>query len=121
MGATHTNETQATEREDFLSMASEQHTNFLCTVTDINEQQAAARTTVSELAPGGLVKNLRCPWSPPEPINWTVRHILLHIFRETSHHGGHANTMGEALDGSNTTARMTEATSPGKEAGGAAD
>ncbi|WP_405938100.1 DinB family protein [Streptomyces sp. NBC_00726] len=46
------------------------------------------------------------PWSPPEPVRWTVRHVLWHIFRETAHHSGHADIVREALDGASTTAKM---------------
>lgn len=51
----------------------------------------------------------RYPWSPAEPVVWTVRHVLLHVFRELAHHSGHADIIREALDGSSTTARMTAA------------
>ena len=51
----------------------------------------------------------RYPWSPAEPVVWTVRQILLHVFREIAHHSGHADIVREALDGSNTTARMAAA------------
>lgn len=42
------------------------------------------------------------PWSP-EREWWSVRHILFNIFREISHHSGHADIIREALDGANTT------------------
>lgn len=45
------------------------------------------------------------PWSPPEPIHWPVRRILLHLIRETAQHSGHADIIREALDGANTTAQ----------------
>lgn len=54
------------------------------------------------------------PWSPPEPVSWTVRHVLLHVFREIAHHSGHADIVREALDGASTTARMAEAASRGE-------
>jgi uncharacterized damage-inducible protein DinB len=53
----------------------------------------------------------RYPWSPPEPVVWTVRHILLHILREIAHHSGHADIIRESLDGASTTARMAAASS----------
>ncbi|MFB7916578.1 DinB family protein [Streptomyces sp. NPDC056061] len=59
------------------------------------------------------------PWSPPEPITWTVRHVLLHVFREIAHHCGHADIIREALDGASTTARMAEAASRDSGHGGA--
>ncbi|MFJ7492266.1 DinB family protein [Streptomyces sp. NPDC097727] len=65
-----------------------------------------------------LVTLPQYPWSPPEPISWTVRHVLLHVFREIAHHSGHADIIREALDGASTTARMAEAASRG---GGVAD
>ncbi|GAA2758288.1 DinB family protein [Actinopolymorpha rutila] len=45
------------------------------------------------------------PWSPPEPIHWPVRRVLLHLIRETAQHAGHADIIREALDGASTTAR----------------
>jgi uncharacterized damage-inducible protein DinB len=42
------------------------------------------------------------PWAP-ERAWWTVRFTLLHIFREISHHSGHADIIREGLDGANTT------------------
>ena len=170
------------ERDDLLAIVGDQRRNFLFTVEGITEEQAAARTTVSELTLGGLVKHLgatqrawlevvegsapavyewsdldpdfnrmsesetlagvleafhaaaadfdrvvraetdldreltlpRYPWSPPQPVVWTVRHILLHIFREIAHHSGHADIIREALDGANTTARMAEAAAKGE-------
>ncbi|MEV6791723.1 DinB family protein [Streptomyces sp. NPDC051320] len=186
MNATQAHGTQAEEREDLLAMVSDQRTNFLYAVADINDEQAATRTTVSELTLGGLVKHLaktqsawlnvvdgtapakvdwsdldpdqyrmaegetldglldgfraaaadfdrtvrqepdfnrlltlpQYPWSPPEPVTWTVRRVLLHVFREIAHHSGHADIIREALDGANTTARMAEAASRGGDAGG---
>lgn len=170
------------EREDLLAIVADQRKNFLFTIDGINDEQAAARTTVSELTLGGLLKHLggvhrawlavidgsapaviemtdldpdqnkftptdtlagladefkvvsaefdrvvreepdldarvtlpRYPWSPPEPEVWTVRRVLLHIFRETAHHSGHADIIREALDGASTTARMAEAAQQGR-------
>ncbi len=42
------------------------------------------------------------PWVP-ERVWQTVRFTLLHIFREISHHSGHADIIREALDGANST------------------
>jgi uncharacterized damage-inducible protein DinB len=171
----------AQERQDLLEIAADQRRNFLYTVEDINDEQARARTTVSELTLGGLVKHLaalqrswlavidgsapaevgwadldsdpyrmteaetlagvlgsfeeacaafdrtvrdepdldrrvtlpRYPWSPPQPVVWTVRHVLMHVFREIAHHSGHADIIREALDGSSTTARMGAAAAAG--------
>ncbi|MFF4095776.1 DinB family protein [Streptomyces sp. NPDC001834] len=47
------------------------------------------------------------PWAP-KPIRWTVRQVLLHVFREIAHHCGHADIIREALDGASTTAHMVE-------------
>ncbi|MFI1223080.1 MULTISPECIES: DinB family protein [unclassified Streptomyces] len=49
------------------------------------------------------------PWSPPEPVIWSVRRVLLHVFREIAHHSGHADIVREALDGASTTDRMARA------------
>ncbi|MFJ1543543.1 DinB family protein [Streptomyces sp. NPDC088246] len=65
-----------------------------------------------------LVTLPQYPWSPPEPITWTVRHVLLHVFREIAHHSGHADIVREALDGASTTARMVEAASRGGDVAG---
>ncbi|HWU09751.1 MAG TPA: DinB family protein [Streptomyces sp.] len=54
------------------------------------------------------------PWSPPDPVLRTVRHVLWHIFREIAHHSGHADIIREALDGASTTAKMAEAASKGQ-------
>jgi uncharacterized damage-inducible protein DinB len=51
----------------------------------------------------------RYPWSPDQTVVWTVRHVLLHVFREIAHHSGHADIIREALDGASTTARMAAA------------
>ncbi len=42
------------------------------------------------------------PWAP-ERQHHTVRRILLHLFRETAHHSGHADIIRESLDGQSTT------------------
>jgi uncharacterized damage-inducible protein DinB len=49
-----------------------------------------------------LVPLPTAPWSP-EREWWTVRRIVLHIFREIAHHSGHADIIRESLDGANTT------------------
>lgn len=56
----------------------------------------------------------RYPWSPPEPVIWTVRHCLLHVFREIAHHSGHADIVREALDGASTTEQMAKAAMGGE-------
>ncbi|MEE1771525.1 DinB family protein [Streptomyces sp. JV185] len=68
-----------------------------------------------------LVPLPRYPWSPPEPLTWTVRHVLLHVFREIAHHSGHADIVREALDGASTTARMAEAAARGGQGESTAD
>ncbi|MGW2588783.1 DinB family protein [Streptomyces sp. NPDC001515] len=171
-----------TERDDLLALMTDQRTNFLFTLTDVDDAGARARTTVSELTLGGLLKHLgqvqrtwlavidgtaparvdwadldpdgnrmtdadtlpalraafdeaaaafdraardepdldreitlpAYPWSPPDPVVRTVRHVLWHIFREIAHHSGHADIVREALDGANTTTKMAEAASKGR-------
>lgn len=49
----------------------------------------------------------RAPWDP-EPGQQSVRRILLHMFRETAHHSGHADIIREELDGGNTTMTMAK-------------
>ncbi|AGJ56554.1 DinB family protein [Streptomyces sp. FT05W] len=170
------------ERDDLLALVTDQRTNFLYTVAGLDDAGARARTTVSELTLGGLLKHLgdmqrgwldvvegtapaevgwadldpdgnrmtdaetlpglleafhaaaaafdrtvreeadldrevtlpAYPWSPPEPVVWTVRRVLWHIFREIAHHSGHADIIREALDGASTTAKMAEAASEGR-------
>lgn len=46
------------------------------------------------------------PWAP-EREYWSVRVILFNIFREISHHSGHADIIRESLDGANTTYQRT--------------
>ena len=46
------------EREDLLKIVAEERRNFLYTLEGITDEQAAARTTVSELTLGGLVKHV---------------------------------------------------------------
>ena len=42
------------------------------------------------------------PWAPVRQ-HHTVRRILLHMFRETAHHSGHADLIRESFDGQSTT------------------
>lgn len=165
------------ERDDLLALVTDQRTNFLFTVDQLDDTRARIRTTVSELTLGGLLKHLGLvqrswldviegtapaevdwadldpdgnrmtdaetlpelleafhtaaaafdrtvreeadldrevtlptyPWSPPDPVRWTVRRVLWHIFREIAHHSGHADIIREALDGASTTTRMAKA------------
>lgn len=167
------------ERDDLIALVTDQRTNFLYTVANLDDVRARTRTTDSELTLGGLVKHLAqvqrtwlavvdgtapakvewadldpdgnrmseadtlpalldafhaaaaefdrtvreeadldrqvtlpaYPWSPPEPVTWTVRHVLWHVFREIAHHSGHADIIREALDGASTTVKMAEAAS----------
>jgi uncharacterized damage-inducible protein DinB len=46
------------------------------------------------------------PWSPPEPVYWSARRIVLHLMRETAQHAGHADVIRETLDGASTTAQL---------------
>ncbi|MFI9624903.1 DinB family protein [Streptomyces sp. NPDC052042] len=70
------------------------------------------RTVRREPDLGRVVTLPLYPWAS-KPIAWTVRHVLLHVFREIAHHCGHADIIREALDGSTTTAYMIEAISHG--------
>lgn len=45
------------------------------------------------------------PWAPQRTYQ-SVRRILLHMFRETAHHSGHADIIREELDGASTTMQM---------------
>ncbi|MFJ2432329.1 DinB family protein [Streptomyces anulatus] len=72
------------------------------------------RTVREEPDLGREVTLPRYPWSPPEPVVWTVRHVLLHVFREIAHHSGHADIVREALDGATTTEQMAKAATGGE-------
>jgi uncharacterized damage-inducible protein DinB len=39
------------------------------------------------------------PWFPKDLDHWTVRWVLLHLITETARHAGHADIVGETLDG----------------------
>ncbi|WP_324615794.1 DUF664 domain-containing protein [Streptomyces sp. NRRL S-118] len=75
----------------------------------LEEYRAAARATEEAVAAlADLDRSVplpTTPWSPPEPVHWTARRILLHLLRETAHHAGHADIIREALDGASTTAQ----------------
>ena len=76
----------------------------------LEDYAAAVRATEQAvLALPDLSKTVelpRFPWSPPEPVLWSARHILLHLIRETAQHAGHADIIRESLDGANTTMQM---------------
>ncbi|MFE6913264.1 DinB family protein [Streptomyces rubiginosohelvolus] len=76
--------------------------------------EAFDRTVREEPDLGRAVTLPRYPWSPPEPLVWTVRHILLHVFREIAHHSGHSDIVREALDGASTTEQMAKAAMGGE-------
>jgi uncharacterized damage-inducible protein DinB len=71
---------------------------------------AAARATDEAIAAlpdlDKAVPLPRTPWSPPETVWWSARRILLHLFKETAQHSGHADIIRESLDGANTTAQL---------------
>ncbi|MCK2240119.1 MULTISPECIES: DinB family protein [unclassified Crossiella] len=76
------------------------------------EYLAAAKITDTAFATVDLdtmVLLPQTPYSPPEPQYWSARQILLHLFRETAQHAGHADIIRESLDGANTTAQLGEA------------
>ena len=54
-----------------------------------------------------LVPLPTAPWAP-EREWWSVRKILLHVFREIAHHSGHADIIRESLDGQNSTYSRVE-------------
>ena len=99
------------------------HRSFLrYTVRGLTDEQAAQRTTASELTLGGLIKHVaatekqwadfivnldaghrlpEAPWFPPGA-TWSARRALLHIIAETAQHAGHADIIRESLDGAKT-------------------
>ncbi|MCO1582560.1 DinB family protein [Crossiella sp. SN42] len=160
------------ERTQTLAMLAETRQTLLITLRGLTDEQAGARSTVSELTLGGILRHLisgernwtrvlltgdgtlpegmldedqylmpadrslaelraeylavakmtdtafstvdldarvllpQTPWSPPEPQFWSARQILLHLFRETAQHAGHADLIRESLDGASTTAQL---------------
>ncbi|MCK8616551.1 DinB family protein [Gordonia sp. C13] len=54
-----------------------------------------------------LIPQPTAPWAPER--EWsTIRTMLLHLLRETSHHCGHADIIREALDGQTTMGAISE-------------
>ena len=39
------------------------------------------------------------PWYPDDVEAWSVRWVLLHLIEETARHAGHADIVGESIDG----------------------
>jgi hypothetical protein len=104
---------------------------FLChTVQGLTDEQAALRTTASELCLGGLINHVAqveqgwadfiehgprangysldishplpdAPWFEPGAC-WSARRVALHILAETAQHSGHADIIRESLDGAKT-------------------
>lgn len=72
-----------------------------------SERQAAATNEFIRTVPDldAMVPLPKAPWDP-DPQPQSVRRILLHIFRETAHHSGHADIIRESLDGGSTTMTM---------------
>ncbi|GAA2826429.1 DinB family protein [Crossiella cryophila] len=73
------------------------------------EYLAAAKITDTAFATvdlDSMVLLPQNPWSPPEPQYWSARQILLHLFRETAQHAGHADIIRESLDGASTTEQL---------------
>src|SRR5699024_9912896 len=57
--------------------------------TDARIRELPTRDTVRELP--------KAPW--PMDAEWSARRAILHILAETTQHAGHADIIGEALDG----------------------
>ncbi|MEO9330207.1 DinB family protein [Gordonia aurantiaca] len=54
-----------------------------------------------------LIPQPTAPWQPER--EWvSIRTMILHLLRETSHHCGHADIIREALDGQTTMAAISE-------------
>ncbi|MFD9307003.1 DinB family protein [Streptomyces sp. NPDC060048] len=160
------------ERRELVQALESQRQLFLITLRGLTDEQAARRTTVSELTLGGILRHLVSgerawtqilvegdgelsdgmldmeqyrmsgghtlegllrqyaaaaaatdeavaglpdldrtvplpvtPWSPPEPVHWSARRIVLHLIKETAQHAGHADIIRESLDGASSTAQ----------------
>ncbi len=75
----------------------------------LDEYAAAARATEEAVATlADLDRIVQVPSAPwwSDPPRWSIRHILLHLVRETAQHSGHADIIRESLDGANTTMQM---------------
>lgn len=72
----------------------------------LSEYRSAARATDEAVtAVDDLDKEVPLPEAPWAPglVHWPIRRILLHLFRETAQHCGHADIIRESLDGATTT------------------
>lgn len=75
----------------------------------IDDYRHAARDTeraASELPSLDVLLRLpEAPWFPPGA-EWSARHALVHLIRETAQHSGHADIIRESIDGANTTRQL---------------
>ena len=75
-------------------------------LTEFEEQAAATDAFIREAPDLDVMVPLpTAPWAPERQYQ-SVRRILLHMFRETAHHSGHADIIREELDGASTTMQM---------------
>lgn len=103
-GMTDTGEFNMVDMDQYYMRDGETLSGLLddyATAAGATEQAVAALPDLSK-----TVQLPRFPWSPPEPVWWSARHILLHLIRETAQHAGHADIIRESLDGANTTMQM---------------
>jgi uncharacterized damage-inducible protein DinB len=106
-----------TEREQLIE-AMARHRGFLLhTAAGLTEEQAHARSTVSELTIAGLLKHVADTeeqWMDfgvrgaeafatsqvyEAGVDWSLRRVALHVLAEVSQHAGHADIIREAIDG----------------------
>lgn len=77
----------------------------------IDDYRLAARETeraATELSSLDVMLPLpETPWFPPGT-EWSARHVLVHLIRETAQHCGHADIIRESIDGANTTRQLGE-------------
>lgn len=77
----------------------------------IDDYRRAARDTeraATELSSLDVLLRLpEAPWFPPGA-EWSARHVLVHLIRETAQHSGHADIIRESIDGASTTRQLSK-------------
>ncbi len=87
------------ETDELLGTLAAHRRGLYMKVADLSDEDAAKRTTVSELATLDVAHPLPdAPWYPPDT-SWSARQVVIHILTETTRHAGHADILRETLDG----------------------
>lgn len=85
---------------EYVMASGETVAGLLATWDEVAASTAELIRTIDDLS--ASIPTPTTPWTP-DRIWWSARYIILHIFREISHHSGHADIIRESLDGANTT------------------